>query len=48
MLPSPLNLHRGEKLMGWIVLAVVVLFGFFLIAMYNSLVQLRVRSDSPV
>src|SRR5882672_7121899 len=32
--------------MGWIVLAVVVLFGFFLIAMYNSLVQLRVRSDS--
>jgi LemA protein len=32
--------------MGWIVLAVVVLFGFFLVAMYNSLVQLRVRSDS--
>jgi LemA protein len=32
--------------MGWIVLAVVVLLGFFLIAMYNSLVQLRVRSDS--
>src|SRR5467141_847929 len=32
--------------MGWIVLAVVVLFGFFLIGMYNSLVQLRVRSDS--
>src|SRR4030088_2587611 len=32
--------------MGWIVLAVVVLFGFFLIGMYNSLVQLRVRTDS--
>src|SRR6266436_92443 len=32
--------------MGWIVLAIVVLFGFFLIGMYNSLVQLRVRSDS--
>lgn len=32
--------------MGWIVLAVVVLLGFFLIGMYNSLVQLRVRSDS--
>ena len=28
------------------VLAVVVLLGFFLIAMYNSLVQLRVRSES--
>src|ERR1700685_2075317 len=32
--------------MAWIVLAVVVLLGIFLIAMYNSLVQLRVRSDS--
>src|SRR5258706_1320599 len=32
--------------MGWIVLGVVVLLGFFLIGMYNSLVQLRVRSDS--
>src|SRR3977135_3355357 len=32
--------------MGWIVLGVLVLFGFFLIGMYNSLVQLRVRSDS--
>src|SRR5213595_2227906 len=29
-----------------IVLAIVVLLAFFLIAMYNSLVQLRVRSDS--
>ena len=28
------------------VLAVVVLLGIFLIAMYNSLVQLRVRSES--
>jgi LemA protein len=27
-------------------LAIVVLFGIFLIAMYNSLVQLRVRADS--
>src|SRR3981189_189122 len=32
--------------MGWIVLAVVVLFGFFLIGMYNSLGQLRVRADN--
>src|SRR2546421_3218543 len=32
--------------MGWIVLGVVVLFGFFLVGMYNSLVQLRVRGDS--
>jgi LemA protein len=32
--------------MGLIVLAVIVLIGFFLVAMYNSLVQLRVRSDS--
>jgi hypothetical protein len=28
------------------VLAVIVLLGIFLIAMYNSLVQLRVRSES--
>src|ERR1700693_3345634 len=32
--------------MGWIVLGGAVLFGLFLIGMYNSLVQLRVRSDS--
>lgn len=32
--------------MAWIVLAVIVLLGVFLIAMYNSLVQLRVRSES--
>src|SRR5499427_7464425 len=32
--------------MGWIVLAVIVLFGFFLVGMYNSLVQLRIRSES--
>ena len=32
--------------MAWIVLAVIVLLGIFLIAMYNSLVQLRVRSES--
>ncbi len=28
------------------VLVVIVLLGVFLVAMYNSLVQLRVRSDS--
>src|SRR5882757_7112749 len=32
--------------MGLAVLAVIVLLGVFLIAMYNSLVQLRVRSES--
>src|SRR6202165_2322403 len=32
--------------MGWIVLALIVLFGVFLVGMYNSLVQLRVRSES--
>jgi LemA protein len=32
--------------MAWIVLAVIVLLGVFLIGMYNSLVQLRVRSES--
>ncbi len=32
--------------MAWIVLLVIVLFGAFLVAMYNGLVQLRVRSDS--
>src|SRR5438477_3912058 len=32
--------------MGWIVLGVLVLIGFFLIGMYNSLVQLRVRCDN--
>src|SRR3977135_672754 len=32
--------------MGWIVLAVVALIAIFLIGMYNSLVQLRVRADS--
>jgi LemA protein len=32
--------------MGWIVLAVLVVVGIFLIGMYNSLVQLRVRCDS--
>ena len=32
--------------MGWIVLGVIVLLGFFLVGMYNSLVQLRVRADS--
>jgi len=31
---------------GLILLAVVVVLGIFLIAMYNSLVQLRVRTDS--
>ncbi len=32
--------------MSWIVLAVIVLLVIFLIGMYNSLVQLRVRSES--
>src|SRR5215813_8617939 len=32
--------------MGWIVLGVLVLLVFLLIGIYNSLVQLRVRSDS--
>jgi LemA protein len=32
--------------MGFIFLGVIVLLGVFLIAMYNSLVQLRVRSES--
>jgi LemA protein len=32
--------------MAWIVLVIIVLLGAFLIAMYNGLVQLRVRSDS--
>jgi LemA protein len=32
--------------MAWIFLAVIVLLGIFLIAMYNSLVQLRVRTES--
>ena len=32
--------------MAWIVLAVIVLFGVFLVGMYNSLVQLSVRSES--
>jgi len=32
--------------MAWIVLAVIVFLGVFLIAMYNSLVQLRVRTES--
>lgn len=33
-------------MMGWILLAVLILIFFFLIGMYNSLVQLRVRADS--
>lgn len=31
---------------GWIILGVLVVIGFVLIGMYNSLVQLRVRCDS--
>ena len=41
-----LNPYRGETPMLVALVAVVVLLGFFLIAMYNSLVQLRVRADS--
>jgi len=33
-------------MVGWIILAVLVVIGFMLIGMYNSLVQLRVRCDS--
>jgi LemA protein len=33
-------------MVGWIVLAVLVVIAFMLVAMYNSLVQLRVRCDS--
>jgi len=33
-------------MVGWIVLAVVVVIAFVLIAMYNNLVQLRVRADN--
>src|SRR5947207_5010991 len=32
--------------MGWIVVVVLVVIAFALVGMYNSLVQLRVRSDS--
>ena len=31
---------------GWIILGVLVVIGFMLVGMYNSLVQLRVRCDS--
>jgi len=31
---------------GWIILGVIVVIGFFLVAIYNQLVQLRVRTDS--
>jgi len=31
---------------GWIILGILVVIGFMLAAMYNSLVQLRVRCDS--
>jgi LemA protein len=31
---------------GWIILGVLVVIGFMLVAMYNGLVQLRVRCDS--
>jgi LemA protein len=33
-------------MVGWIFLAVVVVIAFLLIAMYNNLVQLRVRADN--
>src|SRR3982750_829166 len=32
--------------MGWIFLGILVVIAFLLVGMYNSLVQLRVRSDS--
>jgi LemA protein len=33
-------------MVGWIILGVLVVIGFILAGMYNSLVQLRVRCDS--
>ena len=33
-------------MVGWIILAVLVIIGFMVAGMYNSLVQLRVRCDS--
>jgi len=33
-------------MVGWIILGVLVVIGFILAGMYNSLVQLRVRADS--
>src|SRR6476661_7555024 len=33
-------------MIGWVILAIVVLILVFVIGMYNSLVQLRVRADS--
>ena len=31
---------------GWIILAIVVVFVFFLIALYNGMVQLKIRADA--
>lgn len=33
-------------MVGWILLGVLVVIGFLLVSMYNSLVQLRVRADN--
>jgi len=37
---------KGMPMAGWILLAILVVILFFLIGIYNSLVQLRVRCDS--
>jgi LemA protein len=45
----PIDSHflgKGTKMAGWIILGIIVVVAFFLIAMYNQLVQLRVRTDS--
>src|SRR5262245_22810545 len=37
---------QETTMVGWIVLAVLVVIAFMLVGMYNSLVQLRVRCDN--
>jgi LemA protein len=43
---SDLGIATREKLMAWIFLGILVVIAFVLMAMYNTLVQLRVRADS--
>src|SRR5947209_10731173 len=44
-LDFPIRASRG-RYMAWAILAVLVITAFVLIGMYNSLVQLRVRTDT--
>src|SRR2546428_710008 len=37
---------QGRDTMAWVILAILVIIAFVLIGMYNSLVQLRVRTDT--